>query len=161
MKKKQSRIVEIQNKLHTWLKDTNKHEVRSVIELVQQGKALLTAAEKIPEQQVKQFIDNLKYDLDDFYQQYQADIKHSLYLELLNENLWASLAQITDKSQVEWSELMDDFQHNGEYHAGDYVGFGELECQTCQHKVIYSHANVVAECLTCGGKDFHRLSLTP
>ena len=71
------------------------------------------------------------------------------------------MAQITDKSQVEWSELMDDFQHQDGYHVGDYVGFGQLQCQACQHCITYSHANVVTDCIACGGKDFHRLSLTP
>jgi len=161
MKKQQSRIQEVYQKLQSWLEETKENEIRSVVELIEQAKEIVIAAEQIPEQQVKQFITNLKYDLGDFYQQYQADVKHSLYLELLNESLWASLAQITDKSQVEWSELMDDFQHQDGYHVGDYVGFGQLQCQTCQHSVIYHHAGVITECLACGGKDFHRLSLTP
>ena len=161
MKKKQSQIQELYQKLQIWLEDTKDNEIRSAVELLEQAKTILIAAEQIPEQQVKQFIANLKYDLGDFYQQYQADIKHSIYLELLNENLWSSLAQITDKSQVEWAELMDDFQHQDGYHVGDYVGFGQLKCKACQHYVIYSHPNVVTDCITCGGQDFDRLSLTP
>ncbi|MBA6224471.1 hypothetical protein H4J51_16915 [Colwellia sp. MB02u-18] len=161
MKKKQSQIQELYQKLQTWLEDTKDNEIRSAVELLEQAKTILMAAEQIPEQQVKQFIANLKYDLGDFYQQYQADIKHSIYLELLNENLWSSLAQITDKSQVEWAELMDDFQHQDGYHVGDYVGFGQLKCKACQDCVTYSHPNVVTDCITCGGQDFDRLSLTP
>ncbi|TWX73111.1 hypothetical protein ESZ39_05705 [Colwellia sp. C1TZA3] len=161
MKKQQSQIQELYQKLQTWLEDTKENEIRSAVELLEQAKKILLAAEQIPEQQVKQFIANLKYDLGDFYQQYQADIKHSIYLDLLNENLWASLAQITDKSQVEWTELMDDFQHQDGYHVGDYVGFGRLQCRTCRHCVTYSHPNVVTDCISCGGKDFNRLSLTP
>ncbi len=161
MKKEQSKVQEVYQKLQTWLEETKENEMRSVVELIEQAKAILIAAEQIPEQQVKQFIANLKYDLGDFYQQYQADVKHSIYLELLNESMWESLAQITDKSQVEWSELMDDFQHQDGYHVGDYVGFGQLQCKTCQHCVIYNHADVVTDCIACGGKDFHRLSLTP
>tara|TARA_R110000850_G_scaffold262830_1_gene391524 strand:- start:264 stop:749 length:486 start_codon:yes stop_codon:yes gene_type:complete len=161
MKKEQSDVQGVYQKLQDWLENTKDNEVRSIIEVVEQAKAILHAAEQIPEQQVKQFIANLKYDLSDFYQQYQADVKHSVYLDVLNESLWANLAQITDKSQVEWTELMDDFQHQDGYHVGDYVGFGQLQCQTCQHCVIYNHANVVTECISCGGKDFQRLSLTP
>ena len=121
MKKKQSQIQELYQKLQTWLEDTKDNEIRSAVELLEQARTILIAAEQIPEQQIKQFIANLKYDLGDFYQQYQADIKHSIYLELLNESLWSSLAQITDKSQVEWAELMDDFQHQNGYQVGDYV----------------------------------------
>ena len=161
MKKEQSSIQEVYKKLQTWLEETKESEVRSISELLEQAKIILIAAEQIPEQKVKQFIANLKYDLSDFYQQYQADIKHSTYLDVLNETLWSDLAQITDKSQVEWAELMDDFQHQDGYHVGDYVGFGQLQCQTCQHCVTYTHANVVTDCIACGGKDFRRLSLTP
>ncbi|MBA6389350.1 hypothetical protein H4J38_01005 [Colwellia sp. BRX10-3] len=161
MKQDQSSIKEVYQKLQAWLEDTKDNEVRSIASLLEQAKAIVIAAEQIPEQKVKQFIANLKYDLSDFYQQYQADIKHSVYLDILNESLWENLAKITDKSQVEWSELMDDFQHQDGYHVGDYVGFGQLQCQACQHCVIYSHANVVTDCIACGGKDFNRLSLTP
>lgn len=161
MKKDQSSIKEVYQKLQAWLEDTKGNEVRSIASLLEQAKVIVIAAEQIPEQKVKQFIANLTYDLSDFYQQYKADIKHSVYLDLLNESLWENLAQITDKSQVEWSELMDDFQHQDGYHVGDYVGFGQLQCQACQHCVTYSHANVVTDCIACGGKDFNRLSLTP
>tara|TARA_R110000744_G_scaffold33782_9_gene79224 strand:+ start:199 stop:684 length:486 start_codon:yes stop_codon:yes gene_type:complete len=161
MKKEQSSVKEVYQKLQTWLEDTKDNEVRSIAGFLEQAKAIVIAAEQIPEQKVKQFIANLKYDLSDFYQQYQADIKHSVYLDILNESLWENLAKITDKSQVEWSELMDDFQHKDGYHVGDYVGFGQLQCQTCLHCVTYSHANVVTDCINCGGKDFNRLSLTP
>ena len=111
MKQEQSRMQEVYQNLQEWLGDTSDNEVRSIVELIEQAKKILIAAEQIPEQQVKQFITNLKYDLSDFYQQYQADIKHSIYLDILNESIWENLAQITDKSQVEWSELMDDYQH--------------------------------------------------
>lgn len=161
MKNSPSRGQDVYQKLQAWLKDTKENEIRSVMELIEQAKSLLVAAEQIPEQQVKQFVANLKYDLADFYQQYQADVKHSVYLDILNESLWANLAQITDKSQVEWAELMGDFQHQDGYHVGDYVGFGQLKCQTCQHSAIYNHASVVTECISCGGKDFQRVSLTP
>ena len=87
MKEQQSRFQAVYQKLQVWLEDTNQHEMRSVVELITQAKNMLIAAEQIPEQQVKQFIDNLKYDLNEFYQQYQSEIKHSLYLELLHENV--------------------------------------------------------------------------
>lgn len=161
MKKEQSRVQDVYQNIQEWLEQTSDKEVRSIVELIEQAKTILIAAEQIPEQQVKQFMANLKYDLSDFYQQYQADIKHSVYLEILNESLWENLAQITDKSQVEWAELMDDFQRDDGYHTGDFVGFGQLQCQACHHCVTYSHANIVADCLACGGKDFNRISLTP
>ncbi|WP_085298015.1 zinc ribbon-containing protein [Cognaticolwellia mytili] len=161
MGQKQSHIQLVYQKLQIWLEDTSQHEIVSIIELIAQAKSILIAAEQIPEQQVKQFMDNVKYDLNEFYLQSQSDIKHSIYLDLLNESVWTSLAKITDQSQVEWTELVDDFQHEGRYHAGDSVGFGQLICQKCQYSIAYTHANVIADCIECGGKDFQRISLTP
>ncbi len=161
MKQQQSRFQDVYRKLQVWLDDTNQHEVRSIVDFITKAKSILIAAEQIPEQQVKQFIDNLSYDLNEFYQQSQSDIKHSLYLELLNESLWSTLSNITDRSQVEWSELVDDFQHQGLYQSGDYVGFGQLVCQQCQHNITYSHASTIVDCIECGGNSFQRVSLTP
>lgn len=161
MDKENSRFQDVYDKLVVWIEDTKAHELSSVVAFVEQAKTVLLAAEQIPEQQFTQFISNLKYDLAEFYQQHQAQAKHSVYLELLSETLWLSLAQMTDKSQVEWAELLEDFQHDGEYATGDHIGFGELECQTCKHRVIYSHANTITDCIKCNSNKFTRLSLTP
>lgn len=161
MKKDKSGFQDVYKQLISWIEEAKNHKLSSTTEVIEQAKKILLAAEQIPEQQLKQFVENLRYDLKDFYHQYQADVKHSIYLELLNERLWANLAQVTDKSQVEWAELVEDFQHDGIYHAGDHIGFGELQCQKCQHSVTYTHANTIADCILCGSDTFSRQSLTP
>ena len=148
-------------KINQWFEAIKTHEITDMVEWVEQAKAYIVAAESIPDEKIKQFIDNLKYDLTELYQQNQAEFQHSVYLELMNESLWQNLAEMTDKSQVEWSELMEDFQHDGIYHSGDYIGFGELECTHCHHQHIVSHFSQVNECLKCGGKEFVRHGLMP
>ena len=108
----------------TWAEDVNQHEITDIVEKVAQSKLYLQAAEQLPEEKVKQFVDNLRFDLKEFIQQNHAQAKHSLYLGLLNESFWQNMQAITDKSQVEWSELDDDFKHHGEYKSGDFIGFG-------------------------------------
>jgi hypothetical protein len=161
MDNKTSPFQQVYQSLTHWLDDIKNHEVVSLIDFVEQTKAVLFAAEQIPEQQVKQFMNNLRFDLDDFYQQYQSDVKHSLYLNLLNESVWTNLSQITDKAQVEWAELQDDFEHDGKYQQGDFIGFGQLQCHQCQQIITYSHAATVSDCIGCGGNTFTRLSMTP
>ena len=75
--------------------------------------------------------------------------------------MWANLAQLTDKSQVEWAELVDDFEHDGIYKVGDVIGFGELVCQQCNEKVHIMHASEVVACAKCGGESFTRMPLDP
>ena len=80
---------------------------------------------------------------------------------MLNETFWSNLAQLTDKSQVEWAGLVADFEHDGIYKAGDVIGFGELVCQQCDEKIHIMHVSEVGVCAKCGGDSFTRLPLDP
>ncbi len=99
--------------------------------------------------------------MQQFYKQYQNDAEHSLMLGLLEEQFWQSLSQITDRSQVEWAELTDDFNHQGIYKTGDLIGFGELRCTHCQHTLSFYHLSTVPQCPECGKTAFKRIPLAP
>jgi len=161
MKSKNSVFQELYQAVVIWAEDVNQHEITDIIEKVEQSKLYLQAAEQLPEDKVKQFVDSLRFDLKEFLQQNSAQVKHSLYLGLLNESFWKNMQAITDKSQVEWSEFDDDFKHHGEYKSGDFIGFGLLECKQCHEKITYSYASDVADCFTCGGASFTRLPFSP
>lgn len=147
--------------LSAWLDDINKHEVTKLVELVEQAKLYAKAAESIPEEKVDQFIKNLKHDLSEFYQQLKNESEHSVYLGILNESWWATLAEMTDKSKVEWSELPEDFAHHGTYQTGDFIGFGELVCDNCQHVQTVTHFSEVLPCSECEHNTFQRHGLAP
>jgi len=153
--------MEIYQDLSKWLDEMKEIQKPRVIELVKRAKSYALAAEHMSEEKVAQFTDNLKHDLHDFYQQNQSQAKNSIYLGLLSETLWENLAQLTDKSQVEWAELLEDFQHDGIYKTGDVIGFGELICQQCEEKTHIMHFTEIANCLKCGGDSFTRLPLDP
>ncbi|WP_440875496.1 zinc ribbon-containing protein [Thalassotalea sp. PLHSN55] len=153
-------IENIYGKLSEWLSDVQAHELTSVVELVEKTKQYAKAAEALPEEKVKQFIDNFNYDLNQFYQLNQQQAEHSLYLGVLNETFWQLLAKMTDKSQVEWAELSEDFAHKGHYQCGDIIGFGDLKCDQCEQSVAISHLTTVSECIHCGGTAFTRLPYT-
>lgn len=161
MTKNKERFMEIYQDLSNWLDEMKTIQKPVITELVKRAKAYTKAAENMSEEKVNQFIDNLKYDLHDFYQQNQAEAKHSIYLGLLNEALWSNLAQLTDKSQVEWAELVEDFEHDGVYKTGDFIGFGVLICQQCHDTVHVMHLTEVTPCGKCGCDSFNRLPLDP
>ncbi|MFT6900841.1 MAG: hypothetical protein ACJAXS_001021 [Colwellia sp.] len=161
MKSKNSVFQDLYQALVTWAEDVNQHEITDIVEGVEHSKLYLKAAEELPEEKVKQFVNNLRFDLKEFITQNKAQAKHSLYLGLLNESFWQNMQSITDKSQVEWSELNDDFKHHGEYKSGDFIGFGLLECQNCKEKITYNHASDVADCFVCGSGSFIRLPFSP
>jgi len=161
MTNKKEYLMEVYQDLSNWLDEMKTIQKPKISELVKRVKLYVEAAENMSEDKVNQFADNLKHDLHDFYQQNQSQAKHSIYLGLLNETLWSNLAQLTDKSQVEWAELVEDFEHDGIYKTGDIIGFGELVCQDCDEKIHIMHVSAVAPCAECGGESFIRLPLDP
>lgn len=161
MSQQKDYFADIYNKLNTWLEDVKTQQKPHIEEFIKQAKLYASAAEAMSEEKLQQFTDNLRYDLHDFYQQNRSQAKHSVYLALLNETLWDNLAKLTDKSQVEWSELVDDFNHDGHYQSGDTIGFGVIECQKCSEKLTIMHPSVIGECIKCGSNNFTRLPLKP
>lgn len=141
-----------------WLVDIKEHELTSIVELVEKAKQYLLAAEALPEQKVSQFAENLRFDLKEFYQLNQKQASESVYLGLMNETFWRALAKVTDQSQVEWAELCEDFDHDGIYHKGDYIGFGDLECLNCHHRIAVAHFTEIGECFQCNNGKFKRHS---
>jgi len=161
MTNKNNELDNIYQTLTRWLEDIKTHEITSMIDFIDHAKKYLTAAEALPEEKVGQFIDNLKYDLTEFYKQSKSQAQHSIYLGLLEENFWSELAKITDKSQVEWSELQDDFNNQGDYQQGDFIGFGVLVCKKCHQEIEYFHPSEVMGCPSCGSTHFERYALLP
>ncbi|PKI16825.1 zinc ribbon-containing protein [Colwellia sp. 12G3] len=154
-------FADIYRKLNDWLVEVKVEQKPHIDEFIKQAKLYASAAETMSEEKLQQFIDNLKYDLHDFYQLNRTQAENSVYLGLLNETLWDNLAKLTDKSQVEWAELVDDFNHDGLYKSGDFIGFGELQCEQCDEITTIVHFSQIGECVHCGSTDFIRLPLNP
>lgn len=154
-------FADIYRKLDEWLTEIKVEQKPHIDEFIKQAKLYANAAETMSEEKLQQFTDNLKYDLHDFYQLNKKQVADSVYLGLLNESLWDNLAKLTDKSQVEWAELVDDFNHDGVYKSGDFIGFGELQCEQCDEITTVMHFSEIVDCPHCGSKNFIRLPLNP
>ena len=152
---------DIYKKLNAWLVNIKAEQKPNIDEFILQAKNYANAAEEMSEEKLEQFVENLKFDLYDFYLLNRTQVKNSVYLGLLNETMWDNLAKLTDKSQVEWAELVDDFNHDGIYKSGDYIGFGELQCEQCDEKLTIMHFSEIGKCIHCGSTDYIRLPLKP
>ncbi len=154
-------FAQLYRRLNDWLEVTKIEQKPAIKQLISQASKIAVAIEKMSEEKLQQFTENLKYDLYDFYQLNKNQANNSIYLGLLNEALWDNLAKLTDKSQVEWAELIDDFEHDGIYQKGDLIGFGELQCDQCDEIITIMHASKITECVQCGASQFIRLPLNP
>jgi hypothetical protein len=146
-------------KLNLWFKDVQEHE----------GKKLYQDFVKLQDEWA-QLGDYTKAQLSD-YQQYLAnDFKHwqlrnkkqnSLALGEFEENLWQALSHLVDKTQLEWDALREDIDHQGIYHAGEWVGFGVIECTKCHHQQHITHPTQLTPCDKCAHEGFHRHAEAP
>ncbi|HIF9331100.1 zinc ribbon-containing protein [Photobacterium damselae] len=102
---------------------------------------------------MKEFADNVEKSSEPFAE--------SPFYKLVSESIWQGLADITDKTQVEWHEVTADLEHHGVYKAGELIGLGELVCQKCGHKQAITHVTRIEPCIKCGGIEFTRKPLAP
>lgn len=151
----------IYRQLNEWFVEVKNQQGPTLKKFIAQAKEYAGAAEAMSEEKLQQFMQNLKYDLHEFYILNKADAQSSVYLGLLNETLWDNLAKLTDKSQVEWAELAEDFEHDGTYQTGDFIAFGELKCQACEQKTTITHFSQISNCIHCNHAYFERLPLNP
>ncbi|OUL59532.1 zinc ribbon-containing protein [Pseudoalteromonas ulvae] len=145
--------------LHQWLSDVKKHELSQLVAYIQKGENEAKAIGHYSSEQLAQYKEYFLRDLS----HWQAHQKHyhQLALEELKESCWYELAEVADRSQVEWFSLLEDFQHNGIYHQGEWVGIGILTCKNCGQSIHNYHPVKIDACSKCQGIYFTRQALSP
>jgi hypothetical protein len=92
-------------------------------------------------------------DLEEFarsYEESHEDESDSVFMRVIKESLWQELADITDKTQLEWREVFQDLNHHGVYHSGEVVGLGNLVCEKCHYHLPVYTPDVLPRCPKCG-----------
>lgn len=106
----------------------------------------------------------VRRDLEEFARSYaenQQELGDSVFMRVIRQSLWKELADITDKSQLEWREVFQDLNHHGVYQSGEVVGLGNLVCEKCQFtRAIYT-PEVLNRCPECGHDHFVRQPFEP
>lgn len=101
----------------------------------------------------------VRRDLEEFARSYDESREHddeSVFLRVIKESLWQRLAEITDRTQLEWKEVFKDVSHHGVYHSGEVVGLGNLVCERCHHTLVFYTPETLPLCPDCGFDEFHR-----
>lgn len=152
-------------KYQQWLKDFSRTvqqlEQRQLEEMVQFGeklKAYIKAGKDLSAYETQLFAETLKRQWQEQREQAEADAKNEAP-SLWPEALWQVLSEITDKSQLEWQELAQDFKHQGIYFQGEVVGMGRYRCSHCLTHIDYTHPTELLACSHCGGVQFFREGL--
>lgn len=105
----------------------------------------------------------VRRDLEEFARSYEEEqpLSDSVFMRVISQSLWKELADITDKSQLEWREVFQDLNHHGVYPSGEVVGLGNLVCEQCQFtRAIYT-PETLTRCPECGHDQFVRQPFSP
>ena len=124
--------------------------------------ALLKLKSHADEEELALVEEFLKRDIAAFLSEENADnLSFSPMVIGIENTLWQWLSEITDRSQVEWHELLQDFKHHGVYKSGEIINQGKLTCNKCGHQMQIDFPGVIPDCPKCDYNEFSREPLTP
>lgn len=139
---------------------------RDVDALVAARRERLLASDAATPDEIDRALAAVRRDLAEFARSYQEtrqpdSVSDSLFMRIMRESLWKELADITDKSQLEWREVFQDLHHHGVYQSGEVVGLGNLVCEKCHFtRAIYT-PETLTRCPECGHDQFQREPFEP
>ena len=142
--------------------DDNSLTVKSLYQQTQSSKEYLAIKEQAKAEELALVEQFLKRDIASFLQEKNAkDLSHSPTMITVENTLWHWLSEITDRSQVEWHEVAQDFKHHGYYETGEIVGQGTMVCTACGHEAKIEFPGVISDCTECDNGEFTREALAP
>jgi len=137
---------------------------RNLDELIAGRRSQLLVRDDMSESEIDQALRSVRRDLGEFARSYsdaEEPLADSLFMRIIRESVWKELADITDKSQLEWREVFQDLHHLGVYQSGEVVGLGNLVCEKCQFtRAIYT-PETLSRCSECGHDQFQRQPFEP
>ncbi|MFU0446348.1 zinc ribbon-containing protein [Pseudocitrobacter faecalis] len=159
-----NKVAQFYRELVTTLTERLRNGERDIDALVEQARARVIQTGELTRTEVDELIRAVRRDLEEFavsYSESQDDEEDSVFLRVIKESIWQELADITDKTQLEWREVFQDLNHHGVYHSGEVVGLGNLVCEKCHfHLAIYT-PDVLPLCPKCGYDQFQRRPFEP
>lgn len=140
----------------------NSLTAKSLFKSITKGKNYLQLKSTADEQELALAEEFLKRDIASFLkEEMEDDISHSPTAIAFENTLWQWLSSITDRSQVQWHELQQDFNHHGCYKSGEIINQGVLTCDNCSHQMQIDFPGVIPECPQCDSDTFSREPLSP
>lgn len=124
-----NKVAQYYRELVASLTERLKNGERDIDALVASAEKRLNEAGELTRDEVEQVTLAVRRDLEEFarsYQESRDEFTDSVFMRVIKESLWQELADITDKTQLEWREVFKDVSHHGVYHSGEVVGLGNL-----------------------------------
>jgi len=137
---------------------------RDIDTLVESARQRMNNRGELTRSEIDDVVRAIRRDLEEFARSYAENAQEqdeSVFMRVIRQSLWKELADITDKSQLEWREVFQDLNHHGVYQSGEVVGLGNLVCENCQFtRAIYT-PEILTRCAECGHDQFQRQPFEP
>ncbi|MFT6991945.1 MAG: hypothetical protein ACJASL_003942 [Paraglaciecola sp.] len=156
MGKQQSRYQSLLQDLSDWVLQSAKQDMLTMVDLVNQAKAYLRAAEDLGLDEIYTLENYLLRDLKAFSQRLSVDANESWWWHNTKYEIWQTIARMSDRSKLEFFEMYEDVAHHGTYKVGELVAIGELNCDKCGHSHQINGVQRIQSCIRCGGDTFSR-----
>ncbi len=166
MSKKSTELLALYEALITQVKsdysDDNTMTVKKLFNIVTNSKEFLSLKDRAKANELALVEQFLKRDIAAYLQEKNdTDLSHSPTMITVENTLWHWLSGITDRSQIEWHEVIQDFKHQGHYMSGEIVGQGNMVCTNCGHEMRIEFPGVIPDCPQCDKSEFTREALAP
>ena len=159
-----NKVAQIYRELVGTLTERLRNGERDIDALVSQARAKVAQTSELTRTEIDELLRAVRRDLEEFAMSYgesQEDESDSVFLRVIKESIWQELADITDKTQLEWREVFQDLNHHGVYHSGEVVGLGNLVCEKCHYHLAVYTPDVLPLCPKCGHDQFQRRPFEP
>ena len=156
MGKHKSRYQSLLENLSDWVLQSAKQDMLTMVDLVHQAKAYLRAAEDLSLEEINTLENYLLRDFKNFSQRLSEDADNSLWWHNTKYEIWQTIANMSDRSKLEFFEMQEDVTHHGTYKAGELVAIGELICNKCGHSHQANGVQRIQSCIKCGDNTFSR-----
>ena len=159
-----NKVAQFYRELVASLTERLRNGERDIDALVEQARLRVSQTGELTRIEIDELTRAVRRDLEEFarsYEESQDEVTDSVFMRVIKESLWQELADITDKTQLEWREVFKDLNHHGVYHSGEVVGLGNLVCEKCHfHLAVYT-PDVLPLCPKCGHDQFQRRPFEP
>ena len=159
-----NKVAQYYRELVASLSERLRNGERDIDALVEQARQQVLQAGELTRTEVDELTRAVRRDLEEFAISDEESLEEesdSVFMRVIKESLWQELADITDKTQLEWREVFQDLSHHGVYHSGEVVGLGNLVCEKCHfHLAVYT-PDVLPLCPKCGHDQFQRRPFEP
>lgn len=159
-----NKVSQYYRELVTQLTERLRNGERDIDALVANAHERVAQTGELTRTEVDEITRAVRRDLEEFARSYgesQEEFSDSVFMRVIKESLWQELADITDKTQLEWHEVFKDLNHHGVYHSGEVVGLGNLVCEKCHYHLAVYTPDVLPTCPKCGNDQFQRRPFEP